>query len=317
MIKYVGGERMINQENIEKLFDCFDESAILLYDAYKTPYIEGLVITCENIMSNSVEEKYGDIRDQLELLIDSIADIEFEKEEIRKAFQYACLKGFKHANISNQMITPDSIGILINYLISKLYQSKELVILDPLVGTGNLLTAVANQSDLNLKLVGVDSDMSSYKLTSALMDLLGYGDQVFLQDTMSFTYPETHGIITDFSGLDEISCYEIIGHHHKNVLAGGFLIGVFDAENVAPEVLVKHAKDLSEQWILFGLITLPQSLFKNLMKNIVIFQRNGDSVTQPEKILLVDWPGFSEKDELKKVIDQLNHWFQYTEFFKL
>jgi site-specific DNA-methyltransferase (adenine-specific) len=101
---------MIDQKRIEILFDCFDESATLLYTKYKLPYLEGLVKTCENIIANSVEEEYQEIAFELQTFLDKVSDIEFNKEEIRKAFQYACLKGFKHANISNQMITPESVG---------------------------------------------------------------------------------------------------------------------------------------------------------------------------------------------------------------
>ncbi len=308
---------MIDQKNIEMLFDCFDESATLLYKTYKTSYIDGLVITCENIMANSIEDKYSDIKSELQVLLDKVTSIEFDKEEIRKAFQYACLRGFKHANISNQMITPETMGIFINYLISKLYTRKELIVLDPLVGTGNLITTIANNSDKKVSLIGIDSDEIMNKLSSALFDMLGYGDGIYCQDTLTYFGPQSDCIVADFSGIEETDAYRIIGHHGDNIQEGGFLIGIFNSDIIMPESLIEHSRELSETWKLFGLIGLPDKIAKNQNKSIVIFQRNGELVIIPHKFLLVGLPDFNEKDEMMKVIDQLNDWFKNTEFYKL
>jgi len=57
MIQLSHGDNMINQENVEKLFDILDNSASRYYEIMKLPYLEGLVRTCENILSNTVEEE--------------------------------------------------------------------------------------------------------------------------------------------------------------------------------------------------------------------------------------------------------------------
>ncbi|MBI9008887.1 MAG: hypothetical protein JEZ05_02540 [Tenericutes bacterium] len=308
---------MINQEHIEALYDCFDESAVLLYKTNKMPYLEGVVKTCENIMAHTIEDTYSDIKTELMTIIDKVSGIEFNKEEIRKAFQYACLKGFKHGNISNQMITPETIGVFINYLISKLYSKSHLDILDPLVGTGNLITYIANNTTKKTNIFGVDLDIDSYKLSTALFDMLGYGEQVYFQDTLTFRCPPMDLIVSDFSGILEEDVYNIIGHLSENIISGGFLVGIFDGEIVKDEVLVKRAMDLNELWKLFGFIKLPTTLLKNTEKVIVIFQRDGLEVIQPKNFLLVDLPDFNDQDSFKKVISHLNVWFENTEFYKL
>ena len=308
---------MINQEHIEALYDCFDESATLLYKTHKIPYLEGIVKTCENIMANSVEDSYSDIIDELKTILEKVSDIEFNKEEIRKAFQYACLKGFKHENISNQMITPDTIGVFINYLISKLYNKKHLDILDPLVGTGNLITNIANNLDKTTNIFGVDFDGNSYKLSTAIFDMLGYGEQVYFQDTITFKCQPMDLIVSDFSGILEDSVYNIIGHLSDNIKSGGFLIGIFDEEVVKEKVLVEHAKELNDLWKLFGLIKLPKNILKNSEKVIVIFQSDGLNIIQPKNFLLVDLPDFNDQVGFKKVINHLNAWFENIEFYKL
>ena len=308
---------MINQENIEALFDCLDESSTLLYQKYKISYLEGLIKTCENIISNDIEDNYSEIENELKNIIKKINKIEFKKEEIRKAFQYACLRGFKHGRISNQMITPDTIGVFINYLVSKLYKREELMVLDPVVGTGNLITSLANISDKEMSLFGVDIDLLSYKLSNALFDMLGYGENVYCQDTLTYNSPLVDLIVTDYSGIQEEDVFNIIQHHGNNIKIGGFMIGVFDDETIKEDVLVKHSTDLNEIWKLFGLIKLPKGILKNQDKSIIIFQRNGDVVIQHKAFLIVELPEFSENEEMRKVINHLNDWFKNTEFYKL
>jgi len=308
---------MINQKNIEILFDCFNASATLLYKRYKKSYLEGLVITCENIMTNSIEEKYKDISKELEDILKTVSSLEFKKEEIRKAFQFACLRGFKHKNITNQMITPETIGIFINYLITKLYDKQNLILLDPLVGTGNLIITIANNSSQIKEIIGVDKDFTSYQLSSALFDMLNYGDHVFFQDILTFEYSSSDVIVTDFSGVEEDLIYNIIEHCNINIQSGGFLIGLFDCEVVEPEKLVKQSVNLNKYWKLFGMINLPKNIVKNKSKCIVIFQREGEDVIQPNKFLLVDLPEFDKEEEMKHVINQINNWFNNTEFYKI
>ncbi len=308
---------MINQKNIETLFDCFDSSASLLYETYKMPYLDGLIKTCENMISDSVEDKFQDIKSQLEELLVTIKDIEFQKEEIRKAFQYACLKGFKHVGISNQMITPDTIGIFFNYLISKLYRKDKLIILDPVIGTGNLISTIANNSNKDFEILGVDIDEIVYKLANTLLDMLGYGDKIFCQDIMSFKFSGIECIVGDFSGLHEKIVYNIIKHESEDVIDGGFLIGLFDSEVVNPEKLINYSKELNDSWNLFGMINLPANISKNYLKSIVIFQKSGDRIIKPKQFLLVELPDFTAKDEMNTVINQMNNWFKETDFNKV
>ena len=49
----------------------------------------------------------------------------------------------------NHQMTPDTIGLFLGYLVSKfLGKQKNVTILDPAVGTGNLLTAILNYLSL-------------------------------------------------------------------------------------------------------------------------------------------------------------------------
>lgn len=308
---------MINQKHVERLFDCLDQSATLIYSTYKMPYIEGLIKTCENIMAHAVEDQFESINSDLQSYIDDIIDIDFEKEEIRKAFQYACLKGFKHGQISNQMMTPETLGVFISYLINKLYHQPVSSIIDPVVGTGNLLTSIANQMKDSPRLIGVDVDPMFVQLASALFDMLAYGDQVFCQDTLTFHYPPVELLVGDLSTIDIDMVYKILRHHSQNLIEGGFMVAVVDQAVVDQARLLDEAKSMQGFWHLFGLVQLPQDLFKVGSKSLMMLQKPGAIVTKPTRFLWLELPSFQDQEAFKNVINQLNHWFSNTEFYKL
>lgn len=307
---------MINEVNIETLYDVLDESATLLYERLKMPYLKGIVRTCENIIANSANTDNQEINDLLNQKIEKISHIEFQKEEIRKAFQYAVLKGLKHQKISNQMMTPESIGMLMGYLIQKLYDVNQLRIYDPLIGTGNLITSIANQIDYDVELIGVDNFGDSYELSQALFGMLGYGNQIFYQDTRTSSNIDADVIISDISAVQQSEIYDIINHQTKNIKDNGYFI--FMVDNLFFEALnVKEfIKEINKRWYLFGMMILPEEVFKTQEKTILILQDKGKEFIQPDSFMMVEIPGFKDQNALANVIGQLNQWFNKTKFYK-
>ncbi|HKL47390.1 MAG TPA: hypothetical protein VJ878_01875 [Candidatus Izemoplasmatales bacterium] len=307
---------MINEVNIETLYDVLDRSATLLYEHNKMPYLKGIVRTCENIIANSANTNNHELNKRLNEYIHEISDIEFQKEEIRKAFQYAVLKGLKHQKISNQMMTPESIGMLMGYLIQKLFDVKKLRIYDPLIGTGNLVTSIANQIDKDVELTGVDNFGISYELSQALFGLLGYGNKIFYQDTRTSSHMNADVIVSDFSAVQQSEIYDIINHQTNNINENGYFI--FMVDNVFFEALnVKtFIKEIHKRWYLFGMMILPEEVFKTQEKTILILQDKGKAFIQPESFMMVEVPGFKDQKALANVIGQLNQWFDKTKYYK-
>lgn len=306
----------MNEKNIELFYDVLDQSATLMYDQLNRPYLSGIVRTCENILANGVHGDDEDLNQTLNDLIQSISGIEFDKEEIRKGFQYAVLKGMKHQKISNQMMTPESIGMLMSYLIIKLYDLKSFRIYDPLIGTGNLITSIANQLDKDLDLIGVDNFGISYELSQALFGLLGYGNQIFFQNTKTSKNIYADVIVSDFSAVQQSEIYEIINHQTFNIKANGYFI--FMVDNIFFEALnVKEfVKEINKQWYLFGMMVLPKDIFKTSEKTIIILQDKGPKFIQPDSFMMVEIPGFKNANALNDVIGQLNQWFKKTNYYQ-
>ncbi|MGD9910717.1 MAG: hypothetical protein AB7U79_09000, partial [Candidatus Izemoplasmatales bacterium] len=87
---------MVNSKNIEAIFDYLDECGLILYAENKTPYIKGVVLGCELLLSDEIAIAISDeSRQKIKKISKKIEDVSFQKEEIRKAMQLAVLKGFK------------------------------------------------------------------------------------------------------------------------------------------------------------------------------------------------------------------------------
>lgn len=316
-VKIPSGDIMINQGNVEKLFDLLDESASILFETLNTPYLEGLVKTCENILANSVDSGDQELDKRLLALINEVTDIDFNREEIRKAFQYACLKGYKHQNFANDMITPESIGIFFSYLVEKLYNLNDMLILDPLVGTGNLVTSVANNLNKNIEIIGIDINSAICNLAQALFGMLEYGDNVYCQDVNTFKNISADLIVTDFSGVNNVEIFSIIKHANSLLKKDSFLISVIDNVFFADNRLKDFIFEVKDHWHFFGMIVLPKSLFKNNEKSIFIMQSVGENFVRPEKFLVAELPDLSSERDMIKVISQLNDWFKKIDFYRV
>ncbi len=81
---------------------------------------------------------------------------------------------------ANYQITPDTIANVIGYIISGIFHSKkELTILDPAMGTANLLTAIYHQLETS---IGVTPTISGIENDDAMFELAA--DSVELQKFM-------------------------------------------------------------------------------------------------------------------------------------
>ena len=307
---------MVNQKHIEVIFEYIDSSAVIFFEELKIKYLDGITEAVNNLISDSVEQLVSpESISSIKRLLLKVKSIDFQKEEVRKAMQLCILKGFKHQKRSNADITPDTIGIFMAFLVEKLYPKvKELLIFDPLVGTGNLITTVANQLKIPTHLIGVESDIESYHLANAMFDMMDYGDELYFQDTLLFYNLKADVIVTDFpySIVENGSYfpYDAINHHYNNLLVGGYLLAVIPNnffEVPGSELFKDVIKDL---WQVVGLVKLPDSLFKTIGKSIFILQKNGESVRKLEKALLADITSFEDEDLLQVQIAKINQWFK-------
>ncbi len=308
---------MINKLNIEAFYDYFDNVANLLYENYKLGYIEGMNESFNLLLDNQVEGEYSP--EDLEQLIDlkkQIIDKNFNSEEVRKAVQLGLLKGYKHTFSSNSLITPDTIGIFISYLVKKIYKTDINNVLDPVIGTGNLAYTLANHLDNDVKVYGIDNDIIKCNIARNLGDLIDNDSEIFFQDTLSYYDSGFDLIVADMpfnTDEDNYLPYQIINHHIDNLVEGGYMISVIDNDFFEQNKSDIFKSEIQQKGNIFGLVKFNESLFKSTPKSLLIIRRKGKDVVPLKDFFLVELPSFTDLDNFNKTINNIDKWFSERE----
>ena len=309
---------MINKQNIEKFYDYFDGVANLLYSNYKKSYLEGMNEAFNFLLDNSFEDDYKleDIA-KIEEMKFVVTDIPFKKEEIRKSVQIGLLKGYKHEYVSNSYLTPDTIGIFIGYLIDKIYRDTEIKsVLDPLVGSGNLVFSILNHLERKVKVIGIDNDILKCKLSRNIADLLEYDNEVFFQDSLTYYDYGFDLIVTDLpinENDKEYFPYKVINHHLDGLRDGKYFFVLIENDFFEKRDNKIFKEEIDKKAYIYGLIKLNESLFKNNPKSILILRKFGDNIEKPKDFLMIDLPSFNEHESLNNTISQIDLWFEKRE----
>jgi site-specific DNA-methyltransferase (adenine-specific) len=299
--------------NIERFYDYFDAIALYLYNINKHPYLESMNLAFQYLLEDTIDFQLDDEgMNFLEEEKNKIIDIDFTSEEIRKSVQLGLLKGYKHMNVSNAFLTPDTIGIFIGYLIKKVYNESIKFVLDPMVGSGNLVYTVLNDIEENAKVIGVDHDPLKCELARNLGDLMDYENQIFMQDSLSFYANEIDLILCDLPIQEEKNPYlpyQIISHHLDSLAKDKFMFVLIENDFFEQEQMDIFKKELDEKAHMYGLIKLSESLFKNTEKSILILQKKKTKQDKIEDFLLIDLPSFEDREGMALTVQQIETWF--------
>lgn len=327
-----GGEKM-KVSSVEQLFTLFNETALLLQEELNCTYLEALAETGENLFQGSIlQDEVSELTEKrLSKQYEQIHLKNFSNEEIRKAYQLVILKGMKESAQPNHQMTPDSVGMLVGYLVDRFMKQSSFRLLDPAVGTGNLLTTVVNHLPKKVASIGVEIDDLLIKLAYVNANLQEHPIQLFNQDSLEPLFIDPVDAVigdlpvgyypNDVRAVDyQVKADE--GHtfsHHlfieqsvKHTAPGGYLFfiipnGLFETDQAS-----KLSEFFKEHVIVQGLLQLPTSMFnnKNTAKSIMILQKKGEGVQPPKQALLVDLPSLSNAIEMDKILSKMEKWFQ-------
>ena len=307
---------MENKSNFELFYDVLDHSISLLYLVRHDNFFDLLIQSGKNIIASDVLDNDcpEDVRKKVMENYEKLEGVDFNVEDIRKAFQAMSLRAFKETNLSLGEVTPDTIGFFISYLINKLKKDKKtLSILDPVVGTGNLLYSVANCLDADLKLYGIDNVREVIEIANVLGNLLDYPIEMFNQDTLSHPFQDMDFVIADLPAYydkdyeDKYFPYLCILEHLHSLKEDGYMIAIVpnDFFEIDKDHFFKDKlKDLGS---VLGVLQLPKDMFKENEKSIVIFSK---TQIESKKCLLVDLPSFSDFNKLNQALVQIENWFE-------
>lgn len=304
----------IKTDHLELFYDCVDESNNILYEAFHKNYFELIELTVNNILAADVVcECDEETTEKLNKVYDKIADIDFTVEDVRKAMQAIILKGFKEMRIPNGNTTPDTIGIFITYLITKLSSEKKLSIMDPLCGTGNLLHTIANHLDKECQLFACDHDLWMTKLTTMVSNLLSLEVEVFLQDTLNLKATNLDFIVFDLPNVqkednEDYFPYQAFLHYSKMLKPEGAMIGIVGNDFFDYDKNQAFKKELLKENSIIGLVELPDSMFVSKPKTILVVQKK---VSEDKKnCFMVKLPSFTDVKEFNNSLNEIENWFE-------
>ena len=323
----------VNHELVETFFDYLDQATLIIYETAKKPYLEALLLAVDYILNDEVSLNQLDetLISKLDEVYKHISDITFNKEEIRKAFQLALLKAFKHLQLSFSEITPDSIGIFYAYLTDLFFKNKENIsILDANVGCSNLLFSLINNTQITFeKIYGIDVEQSYLNISCHLANLLEYEVEYLNQNNLTkLLVPLVDLVISDLpfgeeqaiNNLDLITAknnltykpYLMIENLMKYGKPGSYFIYLIpnDFFNQDNSRLIKNII-LNESY-LQAIIELPQDLFNapKYQKSIMILQKKASHIKVNNEILMLSLPSFTDKEKMILAIDKINQWFK-------
>ncbi len=98
---------------------------LLLQEELSCTYLEALAETGENLFQGAIlQEELSELTvKRLKKQYEEIHLEKYSNEEIRKAYQLVILKGMKENVQPNHQMTPDSVGMLVAYLVDKVYET--------------------------------------------------------------------------------------------------------------------------------------------------------------------------------------------------
>lgn len=327
---------MFVSSTVETLFSIFDSSAVILRKELDITYLEALVETGDNLFEGTIlqEGLYDSAKERLEREYSKFNEENYKGEEIRKAFQLALLKGMKEGVQANHEMTPDAVGMFVSYLFHKFMKDgSEITVLDPAVGTGNLLTTIFNGCPDGKKMsgYGVEVDDLLVKLAFVNANLQKQGIELFNQDALGPLYIDP---------VEAVVCDLPVGYYPNEVRAKEYKLeadeGLSYAHHLFIEQSVKHVKEggylfflvpnfifesdqapklhafIKETCHVQGLLQLPVSMFKNEKnaKSIFVLQKKGEHTEMPKQALLVELPKFSNMKAMENIMSQINGWFE-------
>ena len=275
-------------------------------------YFEGLIkyLTLEN------DDDYFDIVDN------------YDKETIRKVYQFLLLKALKELNNPSYDITPEVITMYISHLIECIYGDKKVSITDLASGSGSLLINIAALVKGEKEITSVDVDSNYVRLQQNIFNLLETNVEIINQDALKpLNIKKQDIVISDvpfgyYADEDNSLNYKLCstdGYSLNALLfieqAANYLdengVGILVIPKKVLELEDNFKKYLEEDINLNAVITLPDEMFKNAsqQKAIILITKKGQT-RLPNQVFLAQIPSFQNKASYAKFIEEFNEWIE-------
>lgn len=297
--------------NTEKIFSFIDKHAQTSDDLY----LEKVIEACNQWIS-------GENKPELSEPV--------TKEDMRRGIQLAILKGMKQHAQPNHQMTPDSIGMLLGHIANKLTEDREeTTILDPTVGTGNLLFTVMNGMENPVTAFAVEIDELLVRLAAVVAELLEQPATFLVQDALRPLFIDPVDLVVsdlpvgyypdDENGLNYALMPEE-GHayaHHlfieqslNHMKPGGYGLFIIPANLFESEHAPQLHIFLKEKSLIRAVIQLPSALFQSKVheKSLLILQKPSEQIKSTPEVLLAKVPDMKNKQAMGRFLQDVDEW---------
>lgn len=304
-------------DKLEQIFSTINETSEQYEQNSDSTYLEGVLQTLEDILDGKMDWSFKDAT----------------KEEIRKAIQLAILKGMRKTSQPNHQMTPDTLGLLVGYFVEQFMEEKlkngPISILDPAVGTGNLLLTVMNLLDGKTFATGIEVDEMLIRLAADTAELTKQPLMLYHQDALQKMLVDPVDVVVcdlpvGYYPNEEVAIdYELCAHegmsyaHHlfieqsiNHSKDGAYLFFLVPANLFESEQSKELHKYLKKHTWIQAVIQLPNGLFANkaLEKSILIVQKQGKEYSAPREVLLAKVPTMSNKQAMTAFFEKVQIW---------
>lgn len=300
--------------HVEQIFSYIDQESSYIENEASGTYLEGVVYALELWLSDKKRPSVNDAG----------------KEEIRKAIQLVILKGMKRSAQVNHQMTPDAIGLLVSYFVKEVTKNqKELSLLDPALGTGNLLYTIMNALPSENYAFGVEIDDLLIQLAAQTGELLTQDIQLFRQDALKPLlidpvdivvsdlpvgyYPDAETAQEYFLSSTEEMSYAhhlFIEQSMKHVKQGGYLFFLVPDTIFESKQAPKLHEFIKEHGWIQAVIQFPNSIFKTKgqEKCLLILQKKSSELKAPREVLLAKVPNMMNKEAMELFLKKIEIW---------
>lgn len=267
----------IDNKKVNLFYDLIDKACMVYYNDIKKDYLEAFISFSDALINGLDDSKLSaKAIEKLEKLIQKIEAENFVNEEVRLATELVLIKGYKHRNLLLDFLTPDAINYIFSFIVNSIInntedykESSEVVVMDTVMGAGNMLNTIINNGSNEISGIGVEHDELLAHLGKALADIMDNDIIVNVGDAKNRINALADIIVGDFGETKDV--YDIILARLENILNNGYFAYMINndfftnATNEFKTALMKEAT-------LMGLIVLPSNFVKpgHVGKSIII-----------------------------------------------
>lgn len=325
---------------IEELFNQFQDAVSCLQEALNVPESEALTETFDNLENKKIKVEMGapdqETVAKLRNKYDDLRYDQLSKKEKVQIFTLLTLKAINdEGRDANQMPTPPILSTVMTLFMSKLLPKKEITLVDPAVGSGNLLFSAVNQlisqnhSINRFKLVGIDNDEGMLNLADVAAHLSGLDVEFYCQDALTpWLIPNPEAIISDLpigyypvdDNAENFALKANNGHSYahmlyieqiiKNLAPDGYAFLLVPNSLLTGKIGADFMPWLANKVYLQAIVELPSRLFKNKVnqKSVLVFQNHGQSKA-PKEVLVTKIEDLRDEESLVNLNIKLNEWY--------